>query len=138
MERIRSRCLCALVAMLLVGGCSSGGGATSDPTGPNPENPGTPAAPPQTAQVTMVSGSDGYGGESHSFQPTRVEIARNGTVTWVNSSGVVHNVTFSTAGAPAGIGDHASGSHARSFPVAGTFDYSCTNHAGMTGQVVVR
>ncbi len=48
-----------------------------------------------------------------------------------------HNVNFSTAGAPANIDNTSSGAVTRLFPNAGTFQYQCTLHSGMTGTVVV-
>ncbi len=73
------------------------------------------------------------------FNPTSVSVAAGGTVTWNwNSSGVVHNVTFLTAGAPANIGNRNSGSDSRVFSSAGTFNYECTIHSGMTGSVMVQ
>jgi uncharacterized protein YjdB len=71
------------------------------------------------------------------FNPASVDIARNGTVTFVFAS-VIHNVTFGgTAGAPANIPDNSNASVNRSFPTAGTFNFQCTIHAGMNGTVVV-
>lgn len=77
-----------------------------------------------------------------SFAPTSVSITRNGTVTWNNTSGITHNVTFTTTGSPANIADHSSGNNERTFPTAGTFNFHCTIHgtasSGMTGSVTVQ
>jgi plastocyanin len=43
-------------------------------------------------------------------------------------------VTFSGSGS----GDRADGTYQRTFPDAGTFSYQCSNHAGMTGSVIVQ
>lgn len=118
-------------AMLACGGGGGGyGGITNPPPPPPPTNPpGTPAPTP-TASVTLGAAS---------FDPASVSITRNGTVTWNNTSGVTHNVTFgSQSGAPSSIGDHMSGSNQRSFFTAGTFNYSCTLHGGMNGTVTVQ
>jgi len=91
-------------------------------------------APPPTADANV----DATG--SNSFNPGSVEIAAGGTVSWTFSTGygAGHNVTFDAVnGAPADIGTTETGSVSRSFPTAGTFNYHCTNHAGMTGTVVV-
>jgi plastocyanin len=66
-----------------------------------------------------------------------VTIARTGTVTWSNESVVLHNVTFTVAGAPSNIPNMGAGSTGRVFPDPGTFSYQCTNHAGMNGTVTV-
>ena len=87
----------------------------------------------------MSTSDDGYGSSANTFNPTGVTIARTGSVTWTNNSGVVHNVTFGPAtGVPANVPNLASGSVSRSFTAAGTFTYQCSNHPGMTGQVVVQ
>jgi plastocyanin len=65
--------------------------------------------------------------------------ARPAPVTWAwQGVTVAHNVTFAaTAGAPLNIPDHTSGSDSRTFNTAGTFNYECTHHGGMTGSVTV-
>ena len=74
---------------------------------------------------------------SRTFTPTPVTIPVNGTVTWHFAS-LTHNVTFATqTGAPANIANSQNTTVARTFGTAGTFDYECTLHAGMTGQVIV-
>ena len=70
------------------------------------------------------------------FSPSSVDIAAGGMVTW--NFATTHNVTFNPmAGAPADIPNTSSGSAAATFSIAGTFNYRCTIHAGMTGVVVV-
>jgi plastocyanin len=126
---IRAGSLRAMVAgmVLACGGGGDGGGITNPPT--DPTNP--PTNPP-SGSATVVLGAS-------SFSPSSVTITRNGTVTWNNTSGVLHNVTFAAAtGAPSNIDNHSSGSNARSFGTAGTFNYSCTLHGGMNGSVVVQ
>jgi plastocyanin len=77
-------------------------------------------------------------GDNNQFSPRTVTIARGGTVTWAFAS-TIHNVVFgSTAGAPQNIGNSSNASVARTFNTAGTFDYDCSLHAGMTGTVSVR
>jgi uncharacterized protein YjdB len=90
------------------------------------------AAPafPSTASVVAST--------SAAFEPQEVEIARNGTVTWTFQS-LTHNVTFDGAtGAPNNIGSSANTDVSRAFSTAGTFNYQCTLHGGMTGRVIVR
>jgi plastocyanin len=71
---------------------------------------------------------------SNTFSPQTAFITRGGTVTWTFAT--LHNVTFGSGG-PGNISDRSSGSASLTFPNAGTFNYSCTIHAGMTGSVVV-
>ena len=88
----------------------------------------------------MQSSIDPYGtGASNSFSPQSVTIPRTGSVTWTNSTGLLHNVTFTPAtGVPADIPSYSSGSQARDFNTVGTFAYQCTLHSGMSGTVVVQ
>ncbi|HUF28758.1 MAG TPA: plastocyanin/azurin family copper-binding protein [Gemmatimonadaceae bacterium] len=125
-----------LACLVACSGGTDDGAYNPGPTPPPPtSNP--PGGPSASATVTMNSSGDGYGGESHTFSPNEVTIVRSGTVTWSNGSGVLHNVTFSSASAPASIEGFLDGNRSRQFPNAGTWAYSCTNHQGMTGNVVV-
>lgn len=128
MPLTRARWVDALIFGTLLacgGGGGDGGGITPPPPPPPP-----PPSPSPSASVTLRAAT---------FDPTSVTITRTGTVTWNNTSGVVHNVTFTAAtGAPANIGDHSSGSNQRTFDTVGNFAYSCTNHAGMNGSVSVQ
>ncbi|HXO85086.1 MAG TPA: plastocyanin/azurin family copper-binding protein [Gemmatimonadales bacterium] len=76
---------------------------------------------------------------NNSFAPNAVTVPLNTTVTyeWQGTT-VPHNVTFAaTTGAPTNIPDRTSGSVPKTFNTAGTFNYQCTNHVGMTGTVTV-
>ena len=77
---------------------------------------------------------------NNNFSPTSLTVPVNTVVTfdWGAGPTAAHNVTFAaTAGAPGNIANRTSGSVPRTFGSAGTFDYECTNHPGMTGQVTV-
>jgi plastocyanin len=131
------------LAVLLIGfgalvvACGGDGGTEPPPPSGPVEPPPDPSAP-TTAQVAMQSSQDDYGEAVHTFNPVDATIQRTGTVTWSNDSGQPHNVTFvPRAGAPSNIPDRTSGSESRTFNTTGEFDYSCTNHAGMVGKVVV-
>ena len=79
------------------------------------------------------------GATANVFTPAFVAVARNGSVTWT-FPGTQHNVTFSaTNGAPANIPNTGNSTVPvlRSFSTPGTFNYSCTLHAGMNGTVIV-
>jgi plastocyanin len=103
-----------------------------------PPPPGAPVAPPPTtpppsgSTVTVTTPNE-------TFSPSNVTIPTGGTVTWQFSQ-TRHNVTFQGASPSGGsIPDQEAGTSAsRTFPVAGTYDYVCTRHSGMTGRVVVQ
>ena len=89
----------------------------------------TVSAPGQTASVNATAGNQ--------FDPTPVIIVPGGTVTW--NFAALHNVTFQTAGSPSNITDKSTGSDARTFPTAGTYNYICTIHGqSMSGVVRVQ
>ena len=73
------------------------------------------------------------------FSPNSVTIAPGDTVIWVWAGGG-HDVTFTTAGAPANCPNMGAGVCIRVFPTAGTYNYLCQPHAGlgMTGVVKVQ
>jgi adhesin/invasin len=78
---------------------------------------------------------------NNSFTPKDITIPVNTVVTWQwQTVTSVHNVTFAATppGAPANIPDRSAvGTVSRTFNNAGTFNYQCTNHPGMTGSVTV-
>lgn len=95
-----------------------------------------------SASVTVLGATAGrvtVTTPNRTFSPASVTIAPGDTVTWV-FSGAVHNVTFAGAQPPGGhIGDTNPGASVdRVFPAAGTYDYDCTRHSGMTGRVIVQ
>jgi len=96
--------------------------------------PGTPQVTfTTTAQLTAsITIAD------NSFSPSDVTVPLHTTVTWSWTGVNTHNVTFTTVGAPADIGNRSSGSVGRTFDTAGTFQFHCTIHPGsMTGSVTV-
>ena len=74
--------------------------------------------------------------EQRTFAPGIATIQAGGTVQFV-FSGVQHTVTFSGS-SPASIAATTGTTIARTFNSAGTFDYQCTIHSGMTGTIIVR
>jgi len=96
---------------------------------------GAPAVTFTTTATTVTTVNVGPG---NTFSPSAVTIGAGTAVNWEwQGTTVPHNVTFTTVGAPSNIPDNTSGSVQRTFPTAGTFNYHCTNHVGMTGSVTV-
>lgn len=83
-------------------------------------------AAPQLVNVSMTNTS---------FQPQQVEVAVGGTVRFTNNDPIVHNAT----GPGVATGNMTPGQVVEEvMTTAGTVNYSCTLHAGMTGSIVVR
>lgn len=73
-----------------------------------------------------------------SFNPVSETIPVNDSI-FYKFGGVTHNVTFTPkTGAPENIGNTENATVKRAFQTAGTFDYRCTLHAGMEGQIIVQ
>lgn len=96
------------------------------------------AAVPVTVTGVLASQANVSTTSGDIFTPNKVVVGTGGQVTWT-FGGTEHTVVFSGAGAPSGItsGGYSS-SHSRTFTQAGNFNYVCSIHAGMNGQVVVR
>jgi plastocyanin len=69
------------------------------------------------------------------FNPAAVTVAVNTTVRWRNTGYAEHNTTSAQWSSP-NLAPGASYDHM--FTQAGTFTYSCTLHAGMTGSITVQ
>lgn len=125
MPAIRLRSIGATIVAAALLACGGGGGV-GGVTNPPPPGGGTPTP----ANTVIMGGS--------SFNPSTLTIQSGGTVTWNNTSGILHNVTFTTSGSPSNISDHTSGATSRTFGSTGTFNYNCTNHGGMNGSITVQ
>lgn len=117
-----------MVAFFLAAFTACGG---DDPAGPGGGGGGggggtTPVA---TTAVNVAN---------FSFSPSAITVAPGATVTWTWVSGT-HNVTFGGGEMTSTAGNMSSGTHAAAAPAtAGTYNYSCTLHPGMTGTVQVQ
>jgi plastocyanin len=122
------------VASLSLAAC--GGGGPTSYSGQNP--PPTGQQPPASTSSTITV-------ENTRFDPSSTTVDIGATVTWTWDSCdddgyggrtcIEHSVTFDNGPSS---GPRSTGSFTRQFNAAGTFNYRCTNHASMTGQVVVR
>lgn len=84
------------------------------------------------------SGNNGQNGsvkiQGNRFMPQAVVINAGESVAWTNLNGEDHTVTG--FGVDKRLGPQESYSH--TFMQAGTFEYVCTIHPGMTGTIIVR
>ena len=104
------------------------------------------AAGNQTAssgtEVTIAQGSSAPT-NAHFYTPPTLTVPTGATVTWKNADSTLHTVTSGSAesGESGTVFDSsylaAGKTFQWTFPTAGTFDYYCTLHPFMKGQVVV-
>lgn len=73
---------------------------------------------------------------SNTFTPNSVTVAVGGAVNWSFTGD--HNVLFSGVGAPSDIPVVSTGTVSRTFSTLGTYNYTCSLHAGMNGTVLVQ
>ncbi len=116
-------CVRSLSSLTLLLGLFFASGCSGDSSGPNNTNQSV------------------VGVEDNSFSPSSRAASVGQTVAWAWRGNNQHNVTWVGADGPAASATQSSGSYARTFGVAGTFNYYCTIHgtptAGMHGSVVV-
>lgn len=154
--------IATLVAMMTLVAC----GPTAPPTPPTvPESPAaspavaSPGASPRA--VSPAASPTGAAGMSATvdmaddlkFTPEHVTIKKGGTITWRDTSGIIHTVTDdptmavdpANANLPTGAEPWDSGNiepgqtYSRTFDVAGDYTYFCIPHetAGMVGTITV-
>lgn len=112
--------------------CSGGGGSTAPDTntGGNGGNGGGSGDCPSGA-ICMLSST---------YSPKTLTVSVGTTVPFINDSGIGHTVNFDGT-RPVGVDDiplPASGRNERKFTNAGTFNFHCTQHVGMTGTITVQ
>ena len=89
-----------------------------------------------TNSISLTADVSVGAGGANAFDPSSVDIGAGGHVNFNWGSSVTHNVTFDNSSI-AGSGDKSSGTFTATFAQAGTYNYHCTIHAGMTGVVNV-
>lgn len=124
-----------IAAFIVVAGCSGGGGDSTGPgTGGNGGNGGGGGG----GGGTCPAGAICFG--SSQYSPRSITVNVGATVPFINDSGIGHTVNFDSPRPPLveDIGLHTSGTNNRTFSQAGTFNFHCTQHVGMTGSIVVQ
>ncbi|MEP6989527.1 MAG: plastocyanin/azurin family copper-binding protein [bacterium] len=118
-----------LLLAVLLSSMSCGGAASSTGTNNNGNGTGTGVTPTVTTSVTL---------QNTAFNPSSIQVSAGAVVTYTNSDGIAHNVTFSSA-TIGGTGDFTTGAKTLTMPTAaGSYDYHCSIHPGMTGSVTVK
>lgn len=72
------------------------------------------------------------------FSPKTLTIKKGTKVTWTNNDNTMHNVIGEDSGGPSSETLNPGDSYSFTFNDAGTFEYECTFHSGMTGTVIVQ
>ena len=133
--------LCSCLALSLVAaGCgddeeeSGGGGGGGGGAATQEENGGGGGGGGGTAEVTMAQ---------IQFEPSSVNVAKGGKVTWTNDDSASHDVTKTggpgpdfSSGDPGGMSQ--GDTFTQTFNTPGTIEYVCTVHSSMTGTVTVK
>lgn len=140
MVRYSALLMSLVVAVACSGGGSTGPGGSSNSGGNNGGGTGGNTDPygGGTGNTTCPAGSVCF--LSASFEPGSLTIAKGTTVNFVNNSGISHTVNFDGT-RPPGVTDiplNSSGTFARTFNDAGRYAFHCTQHVGMSGEVVVQ
>lgn len=96
-----------------------------------------------TTTISMVPGSSAPKPDNKYYDPSPANVAVGTTVTWMNNDATLHTAVSGTPDSgPSGEFDSsylAKGkTFSHKFDTAGTFDYYCTLHPFMVGQVVVK
>ena len=150
-------CTTAMATALLLTACST----SKDPVGqPNPTfstdvaaTPGMPGMGPMNGMSSMPmtpSPTDGAAPtiaatpvaanavniDNFAFVPATVTVKVGSTVTWTNKDEDPHTVV-ADGGAFRSEALGSGGTYSFTFPAAGTFDYVCSIHPFMRGNVVV-
>jgi plastocyanin len=87
---------------------------------------------------TRVMSTDKVQISGFAFSPKNITVKKGTTVTWTNKDSAVHNVTESDSQDGPKSGSLSQGqSYSFTYNSAGTFNYECTIHPGMTGTVTV-
>lgn len=102
---------------------------------PSNNNPSSPSGQNSGSSNTNASVSI----NNFAFNPTPITISVGTTVTWKNDQDVTHTITSDQGSNESfSSGDLAPGStYSHTFNTAGTFDYHCSIHPYMHGQVIV-
>lgn len=120
----------ALTALIVLVGLSMMGCAQQDQYGDQqPMETSTPGETPLSGEATVTI-------DSYSYNPQSITVKTGTEVIWENEQSVTHTVTSEEDVFDSGdIGQGESYSY--TFEEPGTYDYYCTIHPSMEGEVVV-
>lgn len=97
---------------------------------------GTPAKSTLPPSQTLPAKSITVVIADFAFSPKTITVAPGTTVTWVNRDSMAHTVT-SVPGGPVSSQLARGASYSFTFNTPGAWNYHCSIHPGMTGEVIV-
>lgn len=110
---------------------SACGGGTEPKVNPSPGGGGGGGSGGGASTSNAIDVND------NNFDPSATTVPNNTTVTWTFKGGASHNVSFANTS----VGNSTnlvSGTFSKTFTAIGTYNYTCTNHPGMNGSVIVQ
>jgi plastocyanin len=128
----------ASAIVLVAAGCGGGssGSSSSSSTSASSAPASSSPAPSSSGSVVKVVM------KNIQYSPKTITVKKGTTVEWTNDDSLNHDVTKASGPGPAftsGTGNIGSGgTYKQTFNVAGTIQYHCTVHPGMTGTIVVK
>ena len=144
----------AAAALMLLGACGGSTDDASDPGGSTAGSTDTSSEAPESEAPDSTGSGAEVTLQTFRFEPGEIEVATGTTVRWTNNDDILHTVT-SGIGQKQGVPGVSENKDAKpdgtfdqdmdgkgatfefTFEEAGTFDYYCAIHPGMTGKVVV-
>jgi plastocyanin len=121
--------LCALVALAAAGCGSSNSGSTSS---------GSSSGSASTAAASSSGGGVAIKMQNIAFDPKAVTVKVGQKVTWTNDDSVDHNVTSQSGETIKSDNFGKGGTFSFTPTKAGTINYVCTIHPGMTATLTVQ
>jgi plastocyanin len=95
-----------------------------------------PASAPGASTSAAAAGGDAVTIANFAFAPKTISLKTGATVTWTNTDGTAHTVTFDD-GSESSQHLQQNQTFQRTFTAAGSFTYHCSIHPTMTATVTV-
>ena len=136
MRRLYSAAACLALGAALIAGCG-GSSSSSSKTSASSAPAAAPSSTSTSAATPAAGGAVAVSMKNIQFSPTSITAKVGQTIKWTNDDSVDHNVT-ATSGASFKSSNFGQGaSYSTKLTKAGTIQYVCTIHPGMTGTIVV-
>src|SRR5688572_14848219 len=123
-----------LAAAAVLGACGDDGNGNQTAANDDIETTATSAGTDTTAEGRPPRGPKTVELKNLKFDPDEITVKVGETVVWKWDENVLHNVT-SKDGDDLESGNLDEGEYEHTFDEAGTYEYTCTLHAGMDGTV---